>query len=364
MGVNCGYDGLYVYERGDATWQLALYRGRSCVCRVDDGHTTLFLSEELGMPSGLHFHHLKLDAVNPSVSCSSFCFPEIAVALNEIHNNPQVGDRCRFQYRQLWTKSIDGTLVPIDVYGENLDSTPILVFAYGGFGRSLTAFYSNGLFANWISKGFSVAIVHARGGHEFGRKWLLNGSRRNRNNSREDVVAALETLHSNLNLTPEMVMLHGMSHGALLVALSGINRPDLARNYACKVPISDTRMIQNSPFSEAWIEFYVDPMSEEWDQHMKQEDPIHCSTRGGVLEGTNWFISSYRGDLVTDPVHAVKLGQRVLSLGGSLVFRGYSGEGGHHGAFDEATRRLHESEFWSWANAIVEPSATKGSINA
>lgn len=72
---------------------------------------------------------------------------------------------------------------------------PTILYGYGGFGISITPFFSVSrlLFMNDMNGIFAVASI--RGGGEFGEEWHKASIKENKQNGFDDFIGAAEFLH-------------------------------------------------------------------------------------------------------------------------------------------------------------------------
>lgn len=83
--------------------------------------------------------------------------------------------------------------IPVTYIGGNSDSGPCLVVVYAAYGHCLPTDFVPERIA-LLQRGWNIALVHARGGGELGRRWHAAGRGRNKGNSALDVIAAAEHL--------------------------------------------------------------------------------------------------------------------------------------------------------------------------
>jgi len=109
---------------------------------------------------------------------------------------------------QKWFKSKDGTKVPMFIVhkkGIKYDGkNPTLVYGYGGYGISVTPSYTDYV-VPFIEDGGVYIVVTLRGGGEFGEEWHTGGNRKNKQNSFNDCISAIEYLINQNITTPEKV---------------------------------------------------------------------------------------------------------------------------------------------------------------
>ncbi|SUO88215.1 Prolyl endopeptidase precursor [Trueperella pyogenes] len=253
----------------------------------------------------------------------------------------------KVKHKRIVAISSDGTRIPIDCYGELAISRPTFVHVYGGFGKSNTSFFSSQIASAWLDQGFNIALVHTRGGAEYGASWHEQAQRHGRALVRCDVAAALRALHDQRICSPRQTFLHGMSHGALVVASTAMHSPGLANHYVCRVPIATTRNIHLNSLSREWISEYGDPRTSDWDAFMKYEDPIATPVYGS-LKGTSWFVSAYIDDEVTPVAHADLLAEKLRANQAELTYYRYCASATHQGASSTQVRQEHSAQLWAY----------------
>ncbi len=117
---------------------------------------------------------------------------------SEVFRQPKIEfDSDRYETRQIFATSRDGTRVPvfvtcrrdIELDGKN----PTLLYAYGGFNISLTPSFDVRT-AVWLEMGGVYAQANLRGGGEYGVEWHEGGRKHNKQNVFDDFFAAAELL--------------------------------------------------------------------------------------------------------------------------------------------------------------------------
>jgi prolyl oligopeptidase len=148
----------------------------------------------------------------------------------------------RFEVRQVWYASKDGTRVPMFLVhqkGLALDGNrPTLLYGYGGFDVSIAPSY-NALAIWWAEQGGVYAVANLRGGGEFGEEWHHAGMLGRKQNVFDDFIAAGEWLVANHYTRPSRLAIRGGSNGGLLVGAALTQRPDLFRAVLCDYPDLD-----------------------------------------------------------------------------------------------------------------------------
>ncbi|MGH2442471.1 MAG: prolyl oligopeptidase family serine peptidase, partial [Chloroflexota bacterium] len=181
--------------------------------------------------------------------------------------------------------SADGTSVPYYVlYRSDLDLSrpwPALVHAYGGFNYAFLPAFRSDLLA-FARTGGIVALVCARGGSEYGTDWWRQGRMRHKQNTFNDVYAAVEQLIADGLTAPGRVGFVGGSNGGLLAGAAITQRPDLFGAVVPMVPVLDLMHL----WRDEWLGRvcameYGDPRNPEEAAVLFAYSPYH-NVRDGV----------------------------------------------------------------------------------
>ena len=250
-------------------------------------------------------------------------------------------DDDRFEMRQVWYASKDGTRVPMYLFhrrGLELDrARPTLLTGYGGFNAGVAPYYYPPAVL-WADAGGVFVSANLRGGGEFGRKWHEAGQLEKKQNVFDDFIAAAEWLIQNGYTSPSKLAIAGGSNGGLLVAAALTQCPELFRAVLCLVPLLD--MIRYHKFSIApvWVPEYESADDPDQFRFLIKYSPYH-HVQAGVRYPAVMLVT---GDLDTrvDPLHARKMTaalQAVTSADRRVLLR-YRSESGHMlGAAIDAT---------------------------
>ena len=151
--------------------------------------------------------------------------------------------------RELAT-SKDGTKVPVNILrkkGLKLDGkNPTLLYAYGGYGISLTPSFDSTR-RIWFDAGGVAAIANLRGGGEYGEAWHKAGNLTRKQHVFDDFIAAAEHLIKEGYTSPAKLAVEGGSNGGLLMGAFLTQRPDLARAVVSHVGIYDMLRVELDP---------------------------------------------------------------------------------------------------------------------
>src|SRR5690606_29674103 len=185
-------------------------------------------------------------------------------------------DGDRFEARQFWCTSADGTKVPYFVVGPKgmaLDGEwPVWMFSYGGFENALTPSYSgsyedlHGVYGKlWLERGGVFVLANIRGGGEFGPAWHTAALKENHYKSFEDFEAVARDLVTRKITVPERIGIEGRSNGGLLVTATMLRHPELYGAVVCGNPLVDMQRYHRLLAGASWMAEYGNPdVPEEW----------------------------------------------------------------------------------------------------
>ncbi len=159
-------------------------------------------------------------------------------------------DADRYQLRQVFYASFDGTRVPLYLlHRQELalhGNHPTLLYGYGGFGQSITPEYMPEI-PLWLDLGGVYAVANIRGGGEYGEAWHAAGTRFNKQASFDDFYAAAEFLIAEGITGAGKLAARGLSNGGLLTAVSVNQRPDLFAAVITEIPLTDMLWFDETP---------------------------------------------------------------------------------------------------------------------
>jgi prolyl oligopeptidase len=138
--------------------------------------------------------------------------------------------------------SKDGTRVPVTIVarkGVRRDgSNPVLLYGYGGYGISMSPYFSP-LLRLWLDYGGVYAVGNVRGGGEYGEPWHLAGNLTKKQNVFDDFAACLQLLIDRGYTRPDKAAIMGGSNGGLLMGATLVQHPQLLRAVVSEVGIYD-----------------------------------------------------------------------------------------------------------------------------
>jgi prolyl oligopeptidase len=248
-------------------------------------------------------------------------------------------DGSRFEVRQEWAVSKDGTRIPYFVVGprgmKRDGSRPVHVFSYGGFRSTLKPSYSgsyephHGAYGKlWLEKGGVFVLANIRGGGEFGPAWHASVLKENRHKVLEDFEAVAESLVKTGITTSAGLGIEGRSNGGLLTLATMNRRPELYGAVISGVPLADMSRYHEMLAGASWIAEYGDPrIPAEW-AYLQTYSPYQ-NFKAGVRYPPVLVYGSQRDDRV-HPGHGRKAVAKLQALGHQVWY--YENVEGGHGA--------------------------------
>jgi prolyl oligopeptidase len=240
---------------------------------------------------------------------STFRYDFATGRLEPFHAPELPFDTSRYETRQVFATSKDGTRVPIFLThkkGMTHDgNNPTLLYGYGGFNVNQTPAFSVSRLV-WIEQGGVYALAVLRGGSEYGEDWHRAGMLEKKQNVFDDFIAAAEWLVANKVTAPGKLAIQGGSNGGLLVAACMLQRPDLYGAVLCQVPVADMLRYHRFTVGRYWTGEYGNAeTSPEHFRFMYAYSPLHNVTPGTAYPST--LITSADTDDRVVPAHAKKL---------------------------------------------------------
>ena len=269
-------------------------------------------------------------------------------------------DLSKYETRQIWCTSKDGTRVPVFVVARRdikLDgNNPALLYGYGGFNSSFFPYYRPRIIP-FLERGGVWALANIRGGGEFGQPWHDGGRRECKQNCFDDFYAAAEELIRLGYTNPKKLACRGGSNGGLLIAAAVVQRPDLFQAAHSQVPLTDMLRFHLWGMGAQWVHEYGDPGKAEEFAWLRAYSPYH-NVRDGVQYPAVLLVTA-ESDNRVDTAHAFKMAARLQAATASdrpVLLRVEQKAG--HGAGKPLSMRIeNESEDWCflmWQLGMVE----------
>ncbi len=245
----------------------------------------------------------------------SFAYPPVVFrydtrtqATTEIDRMKVKLDLDRYETRQVWFKSKDGTRVPMFVTHKKdlkLDgNNPTVLYGYGGFNGSQTpSFYRGGI--PWLDAGGVWAVACIRGGGEFGEDWHKAAMLDKKQNCFDDFIAAGEKLIADGYTSKERLGARGGSNGGLLTGAMMVQRPDLFRAIDCAVPLLDMVRYHNFKIARLWIPEYGSAEDPDQFKYLYAYSPYQHVKPATAYPAV--LFTTADSDSRVDPMHARKM---------------------------------------------------------
>ncbi len=255
-------------------------------------------------------------------SFTSFTYPstifkyDIREGLSEQYWAPDIAfDPEAYITEQVFYESKDGTRIPMFItYKKDLKldgSNPTYLFGYGGFNVSLRPSFSIARLI-WLENGGIYAQPNLRGGGEYGERWHLAGTRKNRQNVFDDFIAAGEFLVDNGYTSHERLAIAGGSNGGLLVGAVMTQRPDLAAVAFPAVGVLDMLRYHTFTAGAGWaFDYGTSEESEEMFRYLLGYSPAH-NVQEGVVYPSTMITTADHDDRVV-PAHSYKFAAELQS---------------------------------------------------
>jgi oligopeptidase B len=275
---------------------------------------------------------------------------------------PSGYDKTKYETVRVWATARDGVKVPISVMmkkGTKLDgSAPMLLYAYGSYGISMTPSFSTNRLS-LVDRGMIYAIAHIRGGSELGEKWRQDGRMMKKLNTFYDFVDSAKWLVANKYSSPDRLVIQGGSAGGLLMGAVVNMSPETFKAAIVQVPFVDvmnTMLDESLPLTTGeWIEWGNPNEKEAFDYMMKYSpyDNLKAQNYPNMLIETSLYDSQvmyWEAAKYTAKLRAVKTDNNIVLLKTNMG----AGHGGSSGRFD----RLKEIAF-DYAYALNQVGITK-----
>ncbi len=243
----------------------------------------------------------------------------------------------RFETRQVWYTSKDGTKVPMFlVHRKGLEfdgKRPVLLTGYGGFTVSETPNFSSDA-TIWAENGGVYALPNLRGGSEFGEAWHRAGMLEQKQHTFDDFIAAAEWLVANRVTNPDRLAILGGSNGGLLVGAFMTQRPELCRAVLCAVPLLDMLRYHRFLVARFWVPEYGSSEDAAQFPALQAYSPYQHVVKGTAYPSVMFVTGD--SDTRVDPLHARKMTALLQASTGSdplkrPVLLHYDTKSGHAG---------------------------------
>lgn len=189
-------------------------------------------------------------------------------------------DPTQYESKQVFYKSKDGTKIPMIItYKKGTvmnGKNPLLLYAYGGFGISLTPAFSTSNIV-LMEHGGIYAVPNLRGGGEYGENWHKAGIKMKKQNVFDDFIAAAEYLIKNKYTSKDYLAISGGSNGGLLIGAVMTQRPDLCKVALPAVGVMDMLRYNQFTAGAGWsYDYGTAEDSKEMFEYLYHYSPYHA----------------------------------------------------------------------------------------
>ena len=275
---------------------------------------------------------------------------------------PSGYDKTKYETSRVWATARDGVKVPILVMmkkGTKLDGkAPMLLYAYGSYGVSMTPNFSTARLS-LVDRGMIYGIALIRGGGELGEKWRQDGRMFKKMNTFNDFVDCSKWLISNKYTSNDRLVIQGGSAGGLLMGAVVNQAPELYKAVINQVPFVDvmnTMLDETLPLTtEEWVEWGNPNEKKAWDYMVTWSpyDNVKAQTYPNMLIEISLNDSQvpyWEGAKFAAKIREMKTNDSVILLKTNMG----AGHGGSSGRYD----RLKEVAF-DYAYALTQVGINK-----
>lgn len=240
--------------------------------------------------------------------------------------------------------SKDGTKVPMSIIrrkGTKLNhNNPTLLYAYGGYGISLSPSFKFDR-RIWFDHGGVYVVANIRGGGEFGEQWHKAGNLTKKQNVFDDFAACAEYLLKNGYTRPEKFAVEGASNGGLLMGAFLTQHPNLPRAVVAHVGIFDSLRTELEPNGAFNVTEFGTVKNKDEFRALNAYSPYHHVTNGVSYPAVLLLTGDHDGRV--NPYNSRKMAARLQAANNSkypILLRTTSNAG--HGMGTALDERIAE----------------------
>jgi prolyl oligopeptidase len=238
---------------------------------------------------------------------------DMATGKSEVFKKPNVQfNPDLYESKQVFYNSKDGTKIPMIItYKKGMErngKNPTLLYAYGGFGISLTPYFSTSNII-LLEQGGIYAVANLRGGGEYGETWHKAGIKLKKQHVFDDFIAAAEYLIRNKYTSKNYLAISGASNGGLLIGATMTQRPDLCKVAFPAVGVMDMLRYNQFTAGAGWsYDYGTAEDSQQMFAYLYKYSPYHA------LKPTSYpatMVTTADHDDRVVPAHSFKFGARL-----------------------------------------------------
>jgi prolyl oligopeptidase len=251
-------------------------------------------------------------------------------SLAVVKTSPTRFDASNDVVEQREATSKDGTRIPYFIVHPKtmkLDgNNPTLLYAYGGFGVSVTPSYSGILGKLWLERGGVYVLANIRGGGEFGPAWHEAGLTTHRQRIYDDFAVVAQDLIATGVTTPRRLGIEGGSNGGLLMGVEFTQHPELWHAVDIQVPLLDMLRYEKIEAGASWTGEYGSVSNPEQRAFLASVSPYN-NLKPSVKYPEPLIWTTTKDDRV-GPQHARKFAAKLAAMHVPYLFYEVI-EGGH-----------------------------------
>ena len=250
------------------------------------------------------------------------------------------------EVRRAFAKSKDGTEIPLTILmrkGTTLNGqNPTLITGYGGYGISITPWFSNSFERLWFDHGGIMVETNLRGGGEYGEAWHHGGMLLKKQNVFDDFAACSQYMIDNHYTSPAHFAAEGGSNGGLLMGAEITQHPQMFRVVLSIVGIYDMLRTELDPNGSFNVTEYGSVKDPQQFKALYAYSPYHHVHVGTAYPAVLFVTGD--NDHRVNPAHSRKMTaelQAATSSGYPIMLRTSANAGhGFSTNVDEATQEM------------------------
>jgi prolyl oligopeptidase len=231
--------------------------------------------------------------------------------------------------------SKDGTKIPLNIMfrkGTKRDgNNPTLLYAYGGYGISMTPSFD---FTRrlWFDRGGIYVVANLRGGGEYGEEWHKAGNLLKKQNVFDDFIASERYLIKRGYTSQEKLAIEGGSNGGLLMGVALTQHPELPHAVVSLVGIYDSLRTELEPNGAFNVTEFGSVKDLEQFRKLYAYSPYHNVREGNKYPATLFLTGENDGRVA--PYNSRKMTARLQAANAAetpVLLRTSSSSGHGHG---------------------------------
>lgn len=223
----------------------------------------------------------------------------------------------KYKTIQKWVKKDNDSIPIILFYKNTLKHSKLILSAYGGFGKTITPYYSENII-DFVNDGGIYCIAGIRGGGEMGNKWHREGMKLNKKNSFFDFEQCIDYIVNNKISSPKKIVILGSSNGGLLINHAINNYPEKFEVAISLKGLSDMVNYDKYNNGRFWINEYGNPNEKNTQQYLNEYSPLHNVKKRD--DKTKILIVTGDKDDRVNPLHSYKFACELQKKGYKNVY--------------------------------------------